>query len=77
MLKSDPYRFQMQLRPDNASIVADISGYHWNDGEWMAQRDAWDPLRAPISSTRCIRARGVAPGIASPRSSPGTSSPTN
>ncbi len=49
MLKADPYGFQMQLRPDNASIVADIGGYHWNDDEWLAQRGAWDPLRAPIS----------------------------
>ena len=48
-LKADPYAFQMQLRPDNASIVADIGGYHWNDGEWLAQRGAWDPLRAPIN----------------------------
>ncbi|HKR37293.1 MAG TPA: 1,4-alpha-glucan branching protein GlgB [Steroidobacteraceae bacterium] len=48
-LKADPYAFQMQLRPDNASIVADIGGYHWNDGEWLAHRTAWDPLRAPIN----------------------------
>ncbi|HJY37809.1 MAG TPA: alpha-amylase family glycosyl hydrolase, partial [Steroidobacteraceae bacterium] len=48
-LKSDPFAFQMQLRPDNASIVADIGGHHWNDGEWLAQRGAWDPLRAPIN----------------------------
>ena len=39
----------MQLRPDNASIVADIGGYHWNDGDWLARRGAWDPLRAPIN----------------------------
>ena len=49
LLKADPYAFQMQLRPDNASIVADIGGYDWNDDEWMARRATWDPLRAPIS----------------------------
>ncbi|HEY8540512.1 MAG TPA: 1,4-alpha-glucan branching protein GlgB [Steroidobacteraceae bacterium] len=49
MLKADPYGFQMQLRPDNASIVADLSGYEWGDGEWMERRRHWDPLRAPIS----------------------------
>lgn len=49
VLKADPYGFQMQLRPDNASIVADLSGYEWNDGQWMQQRSSWDPLRAPIS----------------------------
>ncbi|MET0498725.1 MAG: 1,4-alpha-glucan branching protein GlgB [Steroidobacteraceae bacterium] len=49
LLKSDPYGFQMQLRPENASIVADLSGYEWQDESWMAVRRAWDPLRAPIS----------------------------
>ncbi|HEY5809581.1 MAG TPA: 1,4-alpha-glucan branching protein GlgB [Povalibacter sp.] len=49
VLKSDPYGLQMQLRPDNASIVADISGYQWGDGVWMAQRETWNPARAPIS----------------------------
>jgi 1,4-alpha-glucan branching enzyme len=48
-LKADPYAFQMQLRPDNASVVADIGGFHWNDAEWLARRAAWDPLRAPIN----------------------------
>jgi 1,4-alpha-glucan branching enzyme len=48
-LKADPFAFQMQLRPDNASVVADIGGYQWNDGEWLARRGAWDPLRAPIN----------------------------
>jgi 1,4-alpha-glucan branching enzyme len=49
VLKADPYGFQMQLRPDNASIVADLSGYTWNDEEWLARRREWDPLRSPIS----------------------------
>ncbi len=49
VLKSDPYAFQMQLRPDNASVVADLGGYPWNDAEWLERRKAWDPLRAPIS----------------------------
>jgi 1,4-alpha-glucan branching enzyme len=49
LMKSDPYGFQMQLRPDNASIVAEIGGYQWNDGDWLAKRRDSDPLRAPIS----------------------------
>jgi 1,4-alpha-glucan branching enzyme len=48
-LKSDPYGFQMQLRPDNASIVADLSTHQWSDAAWMTRRREWDPLRAPIS----------------------------
>jgi 1,4-alpha-glucan branching enzyme len=49
VLKSDPYGFQMQLRPENASVVADITAYQWNDAAWIEQRTKWDPLRAPIS----------------------------
>ena len=48
-MKADPYGLQMQLRPDSASVVASIDGYNWSDGEWLAKRRDWDPLRAPIS----------------------------
>ena len=76
LLKSDPYAFQMQLRPDNASIVADIGGYDWDDGEWLAQRArVGSAARADLRLRSCIRDRGVARGIASPHFSPGTSSP--
>jgi 1,4-alpha-glucan branching enzyme len=49
LMKADPYAFQMQLRPDSASVVADIDGYRWGDAEWLDRRRNWDPLRAPIS----------------------------
>lgn len=49
LMKADPYAFQMQLRPDSASVVADISGYSWGDDAWLDHRRNWDPLRAPIS----------------------------
>ena len=31
VLKADPYGFQMEKRPNNASVVADISHFQWND----------------------------------------------
>jgi len=49
MLKIDPYAFQMQLRPDNACVVAALSDYAWNDGAWIEHRRNWNPERAPIS----------------------------
>jgi 1,4-alpha-glucan branching enzyme len=49
LLKSDPYGLQMQLRPDNASIVATLDDYQWNDQQWIAQRERWNPFTAPIS----------------------------
>jgi len=47
-LKSDPYGFQQQVRPDTASIVADLS-YEWNDNDWMERRRHTDPHDQPIS----------------------------
>ena len=47
--KADPYAFQGELRPSNASKVARLDGYHWNDGEWMNRRRQGDPRQAPIS----------------------------
>ncbi|HEX7116785.1 MAG TPA: 1,4-alpha-glucan branching protein GlgB [Steroidobacter sp.] len=49
VLKSDPYGLRMQLRPESASIVANIDGYVWHDEEWMARRREWNPLTSPIS----------------------------
>ncbi|MBM0103967.1 1,4-alpha-glucan branching protein GlgB [Steroidobacter sp. S1-65] len=49
LMKADPYAFQMQLRPDSASVIADIQGYSWGDDAWLDHRRQWDPLRAPVS----------------------------
>ena len=38
MLKSDPYGFGMELRPNTASIVRNIDGYQWHDAQWMKER---------------------------------------
>jgi 1,4-alpha-glucan branching enzyme len=49
-VKSDPYGFAMQLRPENCSVVASLDGYVWNDSQWLAQRDAADPRRRPLNA---------------------------
>lgn len=38
LLKADPYGFYSEVRPRNASIVKDLSGYEWGDQEWMEKR---------------------------------------
>ena len=38
-LKADPYGFQAELRPNNASVVADISDFKWHDSRWMKKRE--------------------------------------
>ena len=38
LYKSDPYGNCSELRPNNASVVADINSYKWNDSKWMTAR---------------------------------------
>ena len=49
LLKSDPYGFAMQLRPDNCSLVTDLGGHAWGDADWMNARSAYDPASRPVS----------------------------
>jgi len=49
-VKSDPYGFAMQLRPENCSVVASLDGYVWNDAGWLAERRAADPRRRPFNA---------------------------
>ena len=49
VLKSDPYGVYSQIRPDNASVVYDISGYEWNDKEYMEAREKNNPLDGPMN----------------------------
>ncbi len=48
-LKADPVGFGSQHAPENASVVRDISGYGWEDAEWMKTRAAAHDRRAPMS----------------------------
>ncbi|WP_459933885.1 1,4-alpha-glucan branching protein GlgB [Fundidesulfovibrio butyratiphilus] len=38
ILKTDPYAFRAQLRPDNAAMAWDLDDYSWNDQAWMQRR---------------------------------------
>nr|WP_132951848.1 1,4-alpha-glucan branching protein GlgB [Rhodovulum bhavnagarense] len=48
-LKADPVGFGAEHPPATASMVRDIAGYGWHDGEWMAARAAHNARTAPIS----------------------------
>ena len=37
-LKADPYAFSSQVRPETASRIAFLDGYHWQDGAYRAAR---------------------------------------
>ena len=47
--KMDPYGFAAELRPNTASIVADIHQHHWQDETWMKERGQRQQLNSPIS----------------------------
>ena len=47
-LKADPYGFQAELRPNNASVVADISDFKWHDSRWMKKRKKFDDKKNPM-----------------------------
>lgn len=47
--KADPYGFAAEVRPQTASIVADLSTYAWGDGQWMHGRAQANSLGAPVS----------------------------
>ena len=38
LMKSDPYGNWAELRPNNASVVADLSDFNWTDKKWMDAR---------------------------------------
>lgn len=53
LYKADPYANQAQLRPETASIVANLSGYEWKDSEWVEKKKTENHLKAPLSIYEC------------------------
>jgi 1,4-alpha-glucan branching enzyme len=47
--KADPYAFYAEPRPGTASRVWDLSGYTWEDDDWMARRGKANALDAPMA----------------------------
>ena len=49
LYKADPYAFESEVRPGNASRVAGIEDYRWRDQEWMTRREKKDYRTEPIN----------------------------
>ena len=47
--KSDPYGFEMELRPSTASRVNLLAGIGWNDEAWIQRRATADQFSKPLS----------------------------
>ncbi len=48
-LKADPYGNAAQLRPETASVVADLRNFKWEDKEFIKKRKTFQKENAPIS----------------------------
>lgn len=51
--KADPYANAAQLRPETASIVANLNGFKWTDNAWVEAKKKEDHLKAPMSIYEC------------------------
>ena len=48
-LKTDPYAFHCQTRPDNASRVYEIDGYEWHDEKWYEYKKEHPHKNMPVN----------------------------
>ncbi len=47
--KVDPFAFQAEKRPNNASVVADLSNLRWSDKKWMDKRVKFSPRKSAMT----------------------------
>ncbi|MFC2171998.1 1,4-alpha-glucan branching protein GlgB [Acidobacteriota bacterium] len=48
-IKTDPMSFYHEMRPSTASIIYDLDGYEWGDGQYMEERSNRDALHQPMA----------------------------
>lgn len=53
LYKADPYANASELRPGNASKVADITGFKWTDDKWLDKKKTENHLNEPMSIYEC------------------------
>ena len=49
VFKADPYAFHAETSPKTASKIYDLSGYKWQDGEYMKKRAHSDVYSSPVN----------------------------
>ena len=49
LFKADPYAVHAEFRPGTASITEDITGFKWDDANWMETRKKADPVKSPMA----------------------------
>lgn len=53
LYKADPFANRAQLRPETASVVTDLTGFEWKDGDWLEAREKKDVNASPMAIYEC------------------------
>ncbi len=53
LYKADPFANYAQMRPDNASIITDITNFKWTDSAWIQAREKKDVQKEPLAIYEC------------------------
>ena len=49
LMKSDPYGYHMETRPDNATKYYELDGFTWSDSDWMQRRASRAVYHDPVN----------------------------
>lgn len=49
LMKSDPYGFHMETRPQNATKFYELDGFEWSDSKWEEQKKASSSYAKPVN----------------------------
>ncbi|EOD00600.1 1,4-alpha-glucan branching protein GlgB [Caldisalinibacter kiritimatiensis] len=49
LLKSDPYSYYSEYRPNNASVIVSLDSYQWDDQHWMENRKQKNLYEEPLN----------------------------
>lgn len=49
LMKSDPYSFHMETRPQNATKFYELDGFKWSDSKWEEQKKASSSYAKPVN----------------------------
>ncbi len=49
IMKSDPYAYHFETRPNNASVFVDLDGFEWHDDEWIKFKTKHESYSQPMN----------------------------
>ena len=49
VMKSDPYAYHYETRPNTASVYVDIDGYEWHDQDWQKEKASHESYSSPMN----------------------------